>query len=345
MYDGGKMDGADKEVVTCETSCPSNPQFAYVPQSEVQPYLTMAQQYTFGDRMFATQQGPSFPAHQYLISGTAEIAAGSPYSAAGNPLVPGGNGTSLLNAGCAQPSDVFVSIIDQFGDQSNSAYPCFNHKTLIDELDGASVTWRYYGTDLSDSIWIGPNSIKHLFFGSDFSNVVSPPSQILTDIANGSLAQVSWVTPTAAASDHPILTDGSGPSWVASVVNAIGGSQYWSDTAIFVTWDDWGGFYDHVAPTPYNSFELGFRVPLIVISPYAKPGYISHAQHEFGSILKYIEEDFGLTSLFFTDNRADDLSDCFNYAQTPLTFHTIPAPLTAAHFLQRRPSDDEPVDY
>ena len=148
------------------------------------------------------------------------------------------------------------------------------------------------------------------------------------------LADVVWVTPTQAASDHPKVNNGSGPSWVGSIVNAIGSSQYWNDTAIFITWDDWGGWYDHVTPTIYNSFELSFRVPLIVVSPYAKPGYISHKQHEFGSILKFVEETFDLPSLGTTDARADDLSDCFNFSKKMLKFKPIRTKYPTSYFFK-----------
>ena len=134
---------------------------------------------------------------------------------------------------------------------------------------------------------------------------------------------MSWVIPDGKSSDHSYASDGSGPSWVASVVNAIGNSQYWANTAIFITWDDWGGWYDHVAPSVINSYEYGFRVPLIVVSPYAKANYISHTTHHFGSILKFIEETFSLSSLNYADANADDFSDCFDFSQTPLTFQTI----------------------
>jgi phospholipase C len=131
---------------------------------------------------------------------------------------------------------------------------------------------------------------------------------------------------------------------VASIVNAIGNSPYWADTAIFITWDDWGGWYDHVAPKLLNSYEYGFRVPLIVISPYAKAGYISHVTHDFGSILKYIEQTYGLSSLGYADARADDLSDCFNYNQTPITFKTITAPHNANYFLTYTGPATDPDD-
>jgi phospholipase C len=132
-------------------------------------------------------------------------------------------------------------------------------------------------------------------------------------------------------------------------VNAIGNSPYWANTVIFLTWDDWGGWYDHVAPPidpTYGYYEYGFRVPLVVISAYAKPQYISHATHDFGSILKYIEENFGLSSIApgYADTRADDLSDCFDYSQTPLTFQTISAPLNAEHFLKDKTAPTPPDD-
>ncbi len=149
--------------------------------------------------------------------------------------------------------------------------------------------------------------------------------------------------PSGQASDHP-GNNGSGPYWVAAIVNAIGHSPYWSNTAIFITWDDWGGFYDHVAPPIYNSYEYGFRVPLIVVSRYAKAHYVSHETHDFGSILRFIEETFNLPSLGYADSRADDLSDCFDFYQHPLQFHTIAAPVTAKYFLEDKTPPSDPDD-
>jgi phospholipase C len=137
-----------------------------------------------------------------------------------------------------------------------------------------------------------------------------------------------------------------GPSWVAAVVNAIGKSPYWSHTAIIITWDDWGGWYDHVPPpSVINSYEYGFRVPLIVVSPYAKHAYISHVTHDFGSILKFAEEVFDLPSLGYADARSDDLSDCFDWTQVPSAFKPITAKLQAQDFLNDTrnplPPDDD----
>ena len=136
-------------------------------------------------------------------------------------------------------------------------------------------------------------------YGSEWqTNISSPETNIFSDISNGRLAAMSWVIPDLENSDHPSSGTDTGPSWVASVVNAIGESSYWPTTAIVVVWDDWGGFYDH-EPPPFidNWGGLGFRVPMLILSPYARetsssqPGYISHTQYEFGSILKFVEEN------------------------------------------------------
>ena len=346
MYDGGKMDGADKIAVSCNNSTPCPPpnaQFRYVLPSDVAPYFQLAEQYVFADRMFQTNQGPSFPAHQFIISGTSAPTATSTSFVAGN--VAGGTTTSAV--GCIAPSNNYVQVLDPTG-KASTIYPCFEHPTLTDLLDAAGVSWRYY-TPTAGSIWTAPNAIQHMCGPN-----VPPPNAtsctaaewtsnvmiantgaptVLQDIASGKLASVSWVIPSGTVSDHAGMNNGSGPSWVASIVNAIGNSSYWSNTAIIITWDDWGGWYDHVAPQVINDgvswgsgYVYGFRVPMIVISPYAKPAYISHVTHDFGSILHFIEQVYDLPSLGYADAYADDLSDCFNFNQTPTPFHTIAAP-------------------
>ena len=240
-------------------------------------------------------------------------------------------------------------------------YPCFEHRTLSDELEAANLSWRYYAPNAS-SIWTAPNAIQHMCqpqdqngkltcTGSIWSHVIMPSKKVLRDIANGQLPAVSWVMPAGQYSDHPgSVAATGGPSWVASVVNAIGHSPYWSSTAIVVTWDDWGGFYDHVPPPRVihdgrswgSGYVYGFRVPLIVISPYAKAGYISHVNHDFGSILNLVEQVFNLQSLGYADAHADNLSDCFNFNQPPLKFKTIDAPLKADYFINDTSLPEDP---
>jgi phospholipase C len=380
MYDGGKMDGADKIPVGCNPgsppSCPPpNPQFTYVDNSTgiLAPYFQMAETYTFGDRMFQTNQGPSFPAHQFIISGTsAPVPPGNAMSnffAAENPS-DDPNGTAATQTGCTAPPQELVKLIDSTNrdpdtNETQSMYPCYDHPTLTDLLNANKISWKYYAPS-PGSIWTGPNAIQHMCgpnapipnatqcTGSDWTNnVVLQYTQVLTDIANGQLASVTWVIPSGAASDHAGTNDGSGPSWVASVVNAIGNSSYWANTAIIITWDDWGGFYDHVPPPAIaNSYEFGFRVPLIVVSPYAKAATVSHTVYDFGSILKFIEKTFSLgtvapgasTPYADTFTQTGDLSDCFDFNQTPRTFQTVPAKYDGKHFLEDKRPPTDPDD-
>jgi phospholipase C len=380
MYDGGKMDGADKIPVGCNpgsppTCPPPNPQFTYVDNSTgvLAPYFQMAETYTFGDRMFQTNQGPSFPAHQFIISGTsAPVPPGDAMSiffAAENPIgIP--NGAVDTQTGCTAPPQELVKLIDSTNldphtNETQSMYPCYEHPTLTDLLNANKISWKYYAPS-PGSIWTGPNAIQHMCgpnapipnatqcTGSDWTNnVVLQYTQVLTDIANGQLASVTWVIPSGAVSDHAGANDGSGPSWVASVVNAIGNSSYWASTAIIITWDDWGGFYDHVPPPAIaNSYEFGFRVPLIVVSPYAKAATVSHTVYDFGSILKFIENTFSLgtvapgasTPYADTFTQTGNLSDCFDFNQTPRTFQTVRAKYDGKHFLEDKRPPTDPDD-
>ena len=170
---------------------------------------------------------------------------------------------------------------------------------------------------------------------------------MLDDIKNCKLAQVSWVTPTNKESDHPKMTDGRGPVWVAKVLNALGrnppcagtGEKYWEDTAIFITWDDWGGWYDHVAPLRLNGqpngwgkgFTYGFRVPLLVVSAYTPAGFVENAEHDSGSLLHFVETNFasGGKALgpigpgFYADAYADDSLNAYFTLPTPRPFTPI----------------------
>ena len=290
-YDHGKNDGFDLEGNGKDGLRP----YTYVPQSDVQPYWTLAQQYTIADDMFQSNGGPSFAAHQYLIAGQ----TGKTF----NPPGPAW--------GC---------------DSATKNPPCFNYKTLGAEADAAGVTWRYYsyGTPSNastTSIWQAYDAVRPIRYGADWTNgdISEPETNILGDISAGTLAQISWVTPAKANSDHPGTGADYGPDWVTSITNAVASSQYSLNTTIIVLWDDWGGFYDHVVPPQLDAYGLGFRVPMILIGPTVKTGYVSHVQHEYGSILNYIEQTFGLPSMgTATEARSDNLSDCFTSLLHPI---------------------------
>ncbi len=359
-YDNGKMDGSNKVSVTPKAECNPGPtpQYAYIDNSTgtVQPYFDIAMQYGFANRMFQTNQGPSFPAHQFLISGTSAPTTDSNLFAAGN--------TAATQTGCEAPANTKVQMISPTGTYSDM-YPCFDHGTLIDLLTGADLSWKYYAAN-SGRILAAPNAIsticdaelvngKLTCTGSEWANVIVNPTKVLTDIKNCNLADVTWITPSAQYSDHPANNTGGGPSWVASIVNAIGNSKcgYWQNTAILITWDDWGGWYDHVPPYLIGqsngwgkSYVYGFRVPLMVVSAYTPAGFVSNTNNDFGSMLKFVENNFGLGLIgpgFYADSYADDLQEFFTLT-SPRTFSTIPSVYGADHFIRNTEPDEDPDD-
>ncbi|PWU78869.1 MAG: hypothetical protein DLM72_20380 [Candidatus Nitrosopolaris wilkensis] len=160
-------------------------------------------------------------------------------------------------------------------------------------------------------------------------------AQIFTDLKNGNFPQVSWVMPSFPISEHPPANITSGMNWVKHVINAIMNSPYWNSTAIILTWDDYGGFYDHVAPPQIDKYGLGFRMPTIIISPYSNPGYIDHTQYRFESMLRFIEWRFSLQPLTERDLHANNLLNAFDFNQKPNLAHIVP--LTAAELNAIRP--------
>lgn len=206
-------------------------------------------------------------------------------------------------------------------------YPCVDINSIPNELTQSGISWRYYS---KFDIWQAPNYITNLV---GTPNLVESTSQIVTDINDGSLATVSWVCPQDPTSDHPPNPVGPAQNYLVELVNAVMRSQYWPGAAIFVTWDDWGGYYDHVTPPAVDAWGLGPRVPLLVISPYAKPGYISNVQAEFSSLAKFVEVNWRLPSLSQRDalEITSDLMDFFDYTQAPqpqLILDPIAAPMT-----------------
>jgi phospholipase C len=371
MYHNGKMDGADKVQVSYGGSCatPPNAQFAYADNSsgDITPYFTIAEQYGFANRMFQTNQGPSFPAHQFIFGGTSAPDETSHLFASENM-------SSSGNAGCTGERGQRVLLIGKAGNEAAfpPVFPCFQRPTMADLLDAAGLTWTYYLDNVGvGSIWNAPAAIKSICgatvqdgmavcAGAEYLAHVQPAqSQVLTDIANCQLPAVTWVIPNGKDSDHAEVTGTTGPAWVASIVNAIGtqpscgGDTYWQNTAIFITWDDWGGWYDHVPPFHLggqkqhdwgDGYTYGFRVPLLVVSAYTQAGTVDNEPHDFGSILAFIESNFGLSKIgpgYYADAFGSTLSAYFTLS-SPRPFTVIPAKEGAAYFIHRAPSDAPP---
>ncbi len=314
-----KMDGFNLENLF---NGPKNGQYAYIPHSESKPYWDMAHQWVLADRMFASQLDESFVAHQYAIAAQAEDSVN----------VPG------FIWGCGGGLAVQVQRLTHRRALGTWQRPCFDEQTLGDELDEAGLPWRFYTSRYKKPLggyWSGYQAIRHIFYGPDWKNdVITPQKTFLSDVAAGKLGSFTWITPQCLESDHPLCGGGLGPSWVASIVNAVGESKFWDSTVIFVQWDDWGGFYDPVPP-PYKDFDgNGFRVPLIVISAYAKKNYVSHVEYESASVLRFAEDLFGLPQLAGADRRAaSPAADSFDFSQKPRRFVPIKAPHDGAFFL------------
>jgi phospholipase C len=356
------------------------------PQGILAPYLTLATSYGWANFMFQTNQGPSFPAHQYLFGGTsARDAAGD---AAGTFISENFNGRL---AGCYAKDGETTRIIDSSGketlftiDYATGTDTCFTgRQTMADLLDGAGIGWKYYsttggGNDGGGSIWTAPDAIQTICqpdnahqncLGTEWKNHVDlNPAHVLTALTSGTngctLQGVSWVIPTGGNSDHPGGSSG-GPDWVASIVNALGNSTctdtinghtlpYWQDTAVVISWDDFGGWYDHVPPTilpsPEGGYQLGFRVPLIFVSAYTPSGYISNSSHDFGTVLRFIEHNFGLGEgvLGFADSRGNNplnnLARFYSLSSTPRQFVQVPTTKTALDFINDKTPPTDPDD-
>ena len=343
-YDGGKMDGFDRVGIDGKIPAGTYP-YQYVNPNDVQPYWALATGYALADHLFQTQGSGSFTAHQDLIAGGNAIDAR--HSIVDYP-------SEWHSWGCDAAQVTVTSLItktDGFH-PGQGPFPCFTYPTgtLRDLLDAHGVSWKYYAppyvSNTVGALWNAFAAIDAVRNGPEWQTNISTPEQnVLTDAANGQLPAVSWVIPDQPDSDHPNGKSGkdNGPSWVAQVVNAIGGSSEWNSTAIVIVWDDWGGFYDHEPPRQLDFGGLGFRVPMIVVSPYTPAGEISHTQYEFGSILKFVEGTFSLGSLGSTDVRATSIGNMFNFGLKPRKFHQIQAPLSRRYFLHEKPSN-LPVD-
>jgi phospholipase C len=323
-----QMNGFNLEYVSCGSGgpkCPNqHPQYAYVPHDEIKPYFAMAKQYVLADEMYASNfDASSFISHQYIISAQSESAVNYP--------------AGLF--GCANGSGNYISMVTQQREIKGREVACWDPTTLGDELDQAEIPWAYYTSHVfgDGDIWSAYQSIKHIYYGPDWSkDIVIPQTKFFDDVSKHKLRAVSWITPTCENSDHAGCNSSTGPQWVASLVNAIGESPYWKNTAIFIFWDDYGGWYDPEPPALADYDGLGMRIPMLIVSAYAKRGYVSHVHYEHGSILKFIEDLFGLGRLAASDTRAKSPEkDAFDFNAPPRPFKKIPTALGKEYFMHQ----------
>ena len=306
--DGGKMDRFDLvasgningDYLTC----------SQLQEADIPNYWAYARTFTLADHMFSSIQGPSFPNHLYTVAASNESGVFS------NPF----NANSAPGSwGCDAAAGTLVSVIGTNGVISQVP-PCFSGLTLADQLEAAGISWTYYAPSAGEAgyIWSTLDSFSQIRNTNLWAEHVLPYSQFATDAAAGNLAAVSWVVVPQNESEHPPASSCEGENFTVTQLNALMQGPDWGSTAVFLTWDDFGGFYDSVPPPKEDYYGLGPRIPLLIISPYSNPGSVSSTVYEFASVLKTIEERFSLSSLNGRDLAANDLLGSFNFSQTPI---------------------------
>ena len=268
-------------------------------EADIPTYFALARQYTICDHFFSEVAGPSTPSHLMLITADSPVINNPPFS--------------------SSPTNLY------------------DLKSFPLALQKAGLTWGNYGGYafhyIRELAALSQNHSRDLF---------------AHQAAAGQLPSVSWVygDGNPPYSEHPRQNITSGSEWTGQQIQAIVDGGLWPRTVVFVTWDDWGGWYDHVVPPNVEKwdsrraqypgdahpefdgqqFRYGSRVPCLVISPYARKGYVSQTQHSHISLVKFCQELFGVPSINARLDTADEMSDCFDTTQAPLPPPKIPAP-------------------
>ena len=310
---GGKMNGFDLLKgcnVNGDLLC-----YTQMTQQDIPNYFALAQNFVLADRMFSSLHGPSFPNHLYTVAaqsgGAIDVPAHEPW-------------------GCDADPDNTVEVIDS-GGNITTQFPCFDFQTLADSLQRAGVSWKFYAPVQGQMgyIFSALDAINHIRNSPLWTANVVPYGQFVSDAQSAQLPAVSWLIADYAESEHPPNSTCHGENWTVQQLNAVMQGPDWHSTAVFLTWDDFGGFYDHVAPDNVDQFGFGPRVPLLIISPFARKGFISHTTYEFSSFLRFAERRFDLPGLTSRDTMANDMTDSFNFNQPslpPLVLETRKCP-------------------
>ena len=304
--------------------------FQVADETDIPNYWALARAFVLSDAFYSSILSDSFPNHLYLLGATSggvteipnffpgAVSQVGPCTSGTNCPSPGQPGLEPSDLppyrdsgsvwGCDSDPGMKTSLVTPDG-STTQIYPCMDFGTLGDSLNAAGVSWKMYGALApgpgAGYFWTSYDAIRHIRDSAEWGKHVVPLADFLTDAANGTLPAVSWLIPGVAASDHPPSSVCTGENWTVNILETLSKSPQWNTSATFITWDDWGGYYDHVPPPQVDSYGLGFRVPLLVVSPWARPGKVDHVTGEFSSLLKFVETDFGLPSLTPRDSEHD----------------------------------------
>jgi phospholipase C len=302
-----------------------NPQVMLYYDNGTLPYLwDYAKHFVLADQFFTSAKSYSQPNHWYMIAGT-------------SPKVSlfQGQGQEKLN--CYDPNTKMLTM--STCDYINQAQEI---QTMADTLTSHGISWKYYDTPIASgatlakaiegkcngcnawNYWNPLDAKNSTYTDPVYTNNMAARIRLFWDIGNGTLPQVSWVIPSGGISDHPPANATLGMWWVTDIVNAVASSQYWKNTAIVILWDDYGGFFDTVAPPLIDNTGLSFRCPALIVSSYSKAGYLDDTSYDFESTLKFIEWRFNLPSLTLRDANANNLLNAFDFNQHPLAPYVLP---------------------
>ncbi len=336
--DGGKMDGFNQSEPDDTWA------FTQFRPEQMPNYWHWAEHNVLFDRFFASAMGPSFPNHLYSIAATSGGALDNPVQTF--PALRDQQERGLAKSwGCdiAEPG-AYVEVIDPEG-KLIKVNPCFDFLTVGDLMNEKDIPWTYYAATNTQIgyIWSAYAAIGRYRDDPEMWNrYIRPVDDLVRDIENDRLPPVTWITPRFQLSEHPEYNFCHGENWTTEVVDAVMNSPMWKDTAIFVTWDDYGGFYDHVPPRQIDPFGFGIRVPMLLISPYAVDGKVSHELGEFSSVLRFIEDNWGLTQLTRRDRDATPLLSAFDFSQTPREPDPLPLRTDCEGPIWSPPPPDQP---
>jgi phospholipase C len=301
----GKMNGFYKEKAAIQNG--KDVADSQYTQKQIPNYFKYASTYSIADHFFSTILGASFPNHLVLVAGQSANAVDNVNRMGKKPDA----------WGC--DSNKAARVTTYTNGKLGSTYPCFGITSIADEANAAHVSWKYYDSPIGQPsfIWSSFDALKKVRYSSQWKTNVVAPTHFAGDLKSGHLAAITWLIPNMTVSEHPNMSECVGENWTVQQINSIMSSRYWKNTAIFLTWDDYGGFYDHVAPPRKTPYELGPRVPFLVISPYAKTHFVSHQTFDFRSVMKYLEQTFNLPAKMKYDRSVASVASMLNTSQKP----------------------------
>jgi phospholipase C len=299
-------------------------------EADIPNYWAFAKRFSLADRFFSSVYGPTTIEHLWTMAGQSDRFVDN------ERIDQAGSGEQ--GEYCKDPTERMSSFkklsraekraafrLEEVPDMDTlmqrywtERWPCTRIKTLMDLLEARDISWRYYMGGLIHQRAI--KMVRHIRFGPMWKKVVRS-YDFDEEVKADRLPSVSWLTPPHGFTDHPAAGEGSicrGENWTVEVLNLLMRSKYWDNMAVILTWDDFGGFYDHVPPPHVDLYGLGPRVPALVISPWAKRGFVDHRTYDFSSVLKTIEQLHGLPSLGARDARARPMWNSFDFNQEPI---------------------------